>query len=85
MWCPLPIKMIQLRQIFVDTHKLLLQMLRTFMCIFQCLGQRTIILFDFPQKTTQLACRRSKGNYIWTGSERNHVLRRTGQVQFGSV
>jgi len=73
MWCPLHIKMIQLRQIFADTLKSLLQMLQ----IFVCLGQCTIILFDFPQRTTQLPCRHSRENYVCTVSERNDVLRRT--------
>jgi len=73
MQCTLPIEMIQPRQIFADTLKPLLQMLRIFMCMGQC----TIILFDFPQRTTQLPCRHSRENYICTGSERNDVLRRT--------
>jgi len=70
MWCPLPIKMVQLRQIFTDMLKSLSQMLR----IFMCLGQCTIILFDFPHRTTQLPCRHSTENNVCTGSERSDVL-----------
>jgi len=70
MQCPLPINMIQLRQTLADTLKSLLQMLRIFTCLSQC----TIILFDFPQRTTQLPCRHSRDNYVYTRSERNDVL-----------